>query len=102
MLDRGIYQLSKSIGLNRKYYVENEDQYGISIRIAVPGVKSSREIKATVSSGKLKVFFNGNEFCDSFLYLYKLPDNVIKEETFADLNDGVLEIFIPKNLEKSK
>lgn len=88
------------MGVSRKYYTEEEDEYRILIKIAVPGVKTTKDIKVTITKTVVKVYFAGNQFCDSFLYVYKIPNNIIKEEAYADLTDGVLEVFIPKNLEK--
>ena len=102
MLDRGIYQLSKNLGVNKSYFVEKEDENGVLIRIAVPGVHSPKSIKVSIKGGRVKVHFSGNEFCEEFLYVYPIMFEFDREEAYADIEDGVLEVFIPRNLENSK
>lgn len=97
MLGRGIYQLQKTLGLGEKYYKEEEDDERIHIVLAVPGAQSTRSFKIMISKERLKVVFEGNEFCDSFLYVYPLPKNANKLDSLAELEEGLLTIIIPKD-----
>lgn len=97
MLSKGIYQLQKTLGLGEKYYREEEDDNQILIVLAVPGARTTKSFKISISKDKVKVVFEGNEFCDSFLYVYPLNCKIDKLESSAELEDGVLTITLPKN-----
>lgn len=97
MLTRGIYQLQKTLGLGSKYYKEEDTEHDIVITIAVPGAQSTKAFRITMSRDMLKIVFEGNDFCDSFLYVYPLPKNARKLDAMATLEDGILTMVIPKN-----
>lgn len=97
MLTRGIYQLQKTLGLGEKYYREEETDNQIVITLAVPGAQSTEVFKILMSKEYLKVVFEGNNFCEPFIYVYPLPSNINKIESLATLEDGLLTVVIPKN-----
>ncbi len=97
MLTRGIYQLQKTLGLGEKYYREEETDKQIVITLAVPGAQSTEVFKILMSKEHLKVVFEGNHFCDPFIYVYPLPSNINKIESLATLEDGLLTVLITKN-----
>jgi HSP20 family molecular chaperone IbpA len=97
MLERGLFQIQKTLGLGEKYFKEEENDKGIRIRLAVPGAMDPSEFKVTMNSHRLKVLYPGNIFCNSFIYIYPLPRNIDKQNSSADLENGILIIIIPKN-----
>lgn len=97
MLTRGIYQLQKTLGLGEKYYREEETDEQIVITLAIPGAQSTEVFRILMSKEHLKIVFEGNHFCDSFIYVYPLPRNIDKFESLATLEDGLLTVVIPKN-----
>lgn len=96
MLGKGIYQLQKTLGLGEKYYREEEDETRILIVLAVPGATTTKSFKIKMTKERLKVVFEGNDFCSSFLYVYPLTDDADRKESSAELEDGLLTIIIPK------
>ena len=70
MLEKGIYQLQKTLGLCDKYYTEKEYDDKVVIKIAVPGAMEEEEFKITANSERIKVAYCGNEFCSSFPLLF--------------------------------
>jgi HSP20 family molecular chaperone IbpA len=97
VLTRGIYQLQKTLGLGEKYYREEETDKQIVITLAVPGAQSTEVFKILMSKEHLKVVFEGNHFCDPFIYINPLPSNINKIESLATLEDGLLTVLITKN-----
>lgn len=96
MLSQGIYHLQKTLGLGERYYKEYEDESNIIINLAIPGATRSTEFKITINRYRVKIVFEGNDFCNSFLYIYPLADRINKLEATADLDDGILTVVLPK------
>lgn len=101
-MDRGIYQKSKSFGVQKNYFIEFEDLEYITIKIAIPGENDVHSIKIVMDKGVLKVNYPGNTFTEEFYYYYKTEVSVSKKDTYAELEDGVLTIKIKKNLDNRK
>ena len=97
MLSKGMYHLQKTLGLGEKYYKEYEDDRRVIINLAVPGAMRSTEFKITINKHRVKVVFEGNDFCNAFLYVYPLTGKVNKMESSAELDDGILTIILPKD-----
>lgn len=97
MLSRGIYHLQKTLGLGEKYYKEYEDDHHIVINLAVPGAMRSSDFKIGVNRHRIKVVFEGNDYCNAFLYVYPLASKVNRLEASAELDDGILTIILPKD-----
>ena len=98
-MDRGIYQKSKSLGVQKNYFVEFENKEYITIKIALPGENDVDIIKIVMHKDVLKINYPGNTFTDEFYYYYRVDVPIIKRETYAELKDGVLTIKIKKDLE---
>lgn len=96
MFIRGLYQLQKTLGLGERYYKEYEDESRIIVNLAVPGAAKTKDFKITVNNHRLKIVYGGNDFCNSFLYIYPVTGEVDKLESIADLNDGILTVILPK------
>ena len=97
MLSKGTYHLQKTLGLGERYHKEYEDEYRIIIHIAIPGARRSSDVKITVNKYRIKVVFEGNDFINSFLYVYPLAGSVNKLEASAELEDGILTVILPKD-----
>lgn len=102
--------LGKSLKTN---YGENENEYFIHLQL--PGFKKEdlkikfEENNLIISSDLEKTdeksdknFFRKEFEKHSFKKTYNLPKNIDREKIEASLNDGVLDILIPKKKEEEK
>ena len=97
-MERGIYQVGKFLGVQKNYYIEYETGEYYIVKIAVPGEAEVENITVVMSNNTLKIRYPGNIFTEEFYYYYRVPGSFIKDETFAELEDGVLSVKIRKNL----
>lgn len=97
-MDRGIYQIGKSLGVQKNYYYEYETDEFYIVKIAIPGESDIENIVVVVSNNVLKIKYPGNLFTEQFYYYYKINTPFIKDLTFAELEDGVLCVKIRKDL----
>lgn len=92
--------------LKRSNVVSNENDY--RIQIAVPGLTKD-DVKISVEDGVIKIAHSKKEtddetfyFTSSFEKSYRLPDDVNSDKIEGKIENGVLEIIIPKDKKKSK
>jgi HSP20 family protein len=84
--------------------IKNEED-GYTLHLAVPGL-SKEDLKLTLKDRLLIVSYEKPEnsnfsFVSSFRKTYSVPDNVIEKDIKAKVENGVLEINIPKNKKKA-
>jgi HSP20 family protein len=85
--------------------VTGDNEY--SIYLAVPGLTKD-DLSISVKDGLLSISYKKEEsndvnysFVSSFKKTYSLPDDVSEKEITGKVENGVLEIFLPKSKKKS-
>ena len=81
----------------------NETDY--RVQISVPGL-TKLDIKLSVKEGLMSILYekpeeNGPIFTDSFRKTYTLPDDVEEKNITGTVENGVLEITLPKSKKKT-
>ena len=97
LLDYGLYQVYKTLGVVGTSYdvVENDKQFIITI--GVPGLLRN-DIDITIREGKRMIIKSkrSSKFTPEFSYIFIIPCVVIRDETYATVKDGILSVFIKK------
>lgn len=90
--------------LKRSNVVTNENDY--RIQISVPGL-SKEDIKINVDDSIIKISHEEKEsdektffFTHSFEKSYRLPDDVDDKKIEAKIENGILEVIIPRSKKK--
>ena len=90
--------------LKRSNVVTNEDDY--RIQVAVPGL-TKEDVKIGVDNSVITISHEKKEtddktffFTSSFEKQYRLPDDVDDKKIEGKIENGVLEIIIPRSKEK--
>jgi HSP20 family protein len=90
--------------LKRSNIVTNEENY--RIQIAVPGLTKD-DVKIRVDNSVIKISHEKQEtddktffFTSSFEKQYQLPDDIDDKKIEGKIENGVLEIIIPRSKEK--
>jgi HSP20 family protein len=77
---------------------------GYKVLLSVPGL-SKDDIKISLKESKLTILYEkvGDEFTfiDSFKKLYDVPEDVDEKNITGSVENGVIEIFLPKSKKKS-
>jgi HSP20 family protein len=83
---------------------KNESEY--KIQLAVPGL-SKEDIKISLKESVLTISFDKEKtddnftFTSSFQRTYELPDDVDEKNISGSVENGVVEIILPKSKKKS-
>ena len=92
--------------LKRSNIVTNEDDY--RIQIAVPGL-TKEDIKISADNSVITIAHEKKEsddetffFTSSFTKQYRLPDDVDEKKIEGKIDNGILEIIIPRSKTKIK
>jgi HSP20 family protein len=92
--------------LRKSNVLTNDEDY--RIQIAVPGLKKE-DVKISVDNSIIKISHEKQEtdnktffFTNSFEKSYQLPDDIDEEKIEGKIENGVLEIIIPRNEKKIK
>ena len=90
--------------LKRSNVITNEDDY--RVQISVPGL-SKEDIKISVDNSVIKISHEKEEtddksffFTHSFEKSYRLPDDVDDKKIEGKIENGVLEVIIPRSKKK--
>jgi HSP20 family protein len=90
---------------NSTKVVTGDNEY--SIYLAVPGLTKD-DLSISVKDGLLSISYKKEEsndvnysFVSSFKKTYSLPDDVSEKEITGKVENGVLEILLPKSKKKS-
>ncbi len=84
--------------------IKNESEY--KIQLAVPGL-SKEDIKISLKESVLTISFDKEKtddnftFTSSFQRTYELPDDVDEKNISGSVENGVVEIILPKSKKKS-
>jgi HSP20 family protein len=87
----------------RTNIVTNDEDY--RVQIAVPGI-SKDEIKITIKNSILNISYENEKedensiFTSSFKKSYTLPDDVDEKNIKGKIDNGVLEVIIPRSKKK--
>lgn len=82
---------------------QNDDEY--ALLISVPGLSKS-DIKITTDNHELSVSFEKEEktkstyFVQNFKKSYTIPNEVIESDITAKVENGILEVTLPKGKKK--
>lgn len=92
--------------LRKSNVVTNENDY--RVQIAVPGL-TKEDIKISIENSIIKITHEKKEtdnetffFTNSFEKSYRLPDDIEEGKIEGKIENGILEIVIPRNKKKVK
>jgi HSP20 family protein len=104
VLDTFFERPNVSVGSSTKI-VSREDDY--IVFFSVPGL-TKNDLTISVKDGLLSVSYKkeesnekGYSFVDSFKKTYSIPDDVSEKDISGKVENGVLEIVLPKSKKKS-
>lgn len=104
VLDTFFERPNVSVGSSTKI-VSREDDY--IVFFSVPGL-TKNDLTISVKDGLLSVSYKkeesnekGYSFIDSFKKTYSIPDDVSEKDISGKVENGVLEIVLPKSKKKS-
>ena len=88
---------------NKSNIIRNEDEY--RLQISVPGL-TKKDIKLSVKESTLFISYEKPEenapiFTGSFNRTYSLPDDVDEKNITGTVENGVLEVVLPKSRKKT-
>jgi HSP20 family molecular chaperone IbpA len=97
LLDHGLYQIYRNLGVSIESYDVQETDDKIIITFGVPGLVK-KDIDVTIRGGtKLRIkSMRSTKFTPDFLYVFAIPCSILKEETYAVVQDGILTVYIQK------
>ena len=98
MLDYGLYQVYKTMGMaGTSYDVQESDDHFV-ITMGVPGLIRD-DIEVLIKNGRRMTIRSkkSSKFTADFSYVFAIPCAVEKEETNATVKNGVLTVFIKKS-----
>lgn len=92
-----------TLNFNKGVRIKTDDQ-NYSISVAVPGL-SKEDIKISVKDKLIHISYEEQEksldFVDKFKRSYSVPEDVEEKLISAKVENGVLEILLPKNKKKA-
>ena len=92
-----------TLNFNKGVRIKTDDE-NYSISVAVPGL-SKEDIKISTKDKLIHISYEGQEksldFVDKFKKSYSVPDDVEEKLISAKVENGVLEILLPKNKKKA-
>jgi HSP20 family molecular chaperone IbpA len=97
MLDYGLCQIYKNMGMmGTSYDVQENDEHFV-ITMGVPGLVRD-DIEILIKGGRRMQIKSKKsaKFTPDFSYVFSIPCAVDKEETHATVKNGVLTVFIKK------
>jgi len=90
----------------RSNIVTNKEDY--RVQIAVPGL-TKEDVKISVDNSIIKISYEKKEtddqtffFTSSFEKSYRLPDDIEEDKIEGRIENGILEVVIPRNRKKIK
>lgn len=101
-----LFETPSYVGNNyrKSNILDNENEY--KVQLAVPGLTKD-DVKITIKDSMLKISHEKTEtddktfyFTNSFVKEYYIPDDGDEEKIKAKVENGILEIDIPKSKEK--
>jgi len=97
LLDYGLYQSFKTLGAFGAMYDMQENENELIFTMGVPGLVQEN-IDIRIRDGKRLVIksLKSSKYTPEFYYTFILPCEVIKKETYANIENGVLEVHIQK------
>jgi HSP20 family molecular chaperone IbpA len=97
MLDYGLFQLYKNLGVYGAAYDVQDNDDEIIFTMGVPGMKEE-DIDVRVRDNKRLVIksLKTSKYTPEFNYVFTLPVGIIKKETYAMVHDGLLEVHLKK------
>lgn len=97
LLDYGLYQVYKNLGMVGTSYDVQETDTQIIVTLGVPGL-TKKDIDVTIREGsRLRIkSMRSTKFAPDFLYVFSIPCPVLKDETYAVVQDGILSVYIQK------
>lgn len=101
LLEFGLLQIHKTLGLSEpSYHTIESDEYTV-FRMGVPGLKEKDiDIKIIGKNRIVIKSLRASRFTPEFYYAFAMPCNVIRDETYASIVDGILSVRIAKDVSK--
>ena len=91
-----------TLSFNKGVQIKTDDE-NYSILVAVPGL-SKEDMKISVKDKLIHISYEGQEkdlgFVDKFKRSYTVPEDVEEKSISAKVENGILEILLPKNKKK--
>jgi HSP20 family molecular chaperone IbpA len=98
LLDYGLYQNFKTLGVFGAMYDMQENENELIFTMGVPGL-TQENIDIRIRDGRRLVVksLKSSKYTPEFNYTFVLPCDVVKKETYANIENGVLEVHIQKD-----
>ena len=97
LLEYGMLMMNNNLGMCRSDYdvQETDEKYILSIK--VPGLRE-QDIDIKIKNDKRLIIKSkrSNKFTSDFTYTFIIPVKINREETYARVENGVLEVFLVK------
>jgi HSP20 family molecular chaperone IbpA len=100
LFDFGLFQFSKNLGVTGNLYHLYENDEEMVLSLGVPGLVRE-DIDVILSSRKRIIIKSkrGNKFTPRFQYIFSIPSKVKKDDIYASVISGVLEVHIKRDNE---
>ena len=97
LLDHGLYQMYKNLGAFGMAYNIEDTKEQIIFTMGVPGMKEG-DVDIRIKDGRRLVVksINKSKYTPEFCYVFLLPCKIIKKETYGNIENGVLSVYIQK------
>jgi HSP20 family molecular chaperone IbpA len=97
MLDYGLFQLYKNMGVFGTAYDVEENENEIIFKMGVPGL-DKEDIDILIRNGKRLIIKSekNSKFTQPFYYAFVLPYPINEKETEAGIKNGILIIKLKK------
>ena len=97
LLEYGMFLMNNNLGIHKSEYdvQETDEKYILSLR--VPGLRE-QDIDVKVRNDRKLMIKSKRDtkFTSEFSYVFLIPTRIKKENTYATVEDGVLEVHLFK------
>jgi HSP20 family molecular chaperone IbpA len=99
LLDHGLCQLHKNLGVIEMAYDTITTDDKIVIKLPVPGLHEC-DIDVRIVGNRRLIVKNTRDckFTKEFYYVFAIPCEIIKDDTYIVLRDGILTICVQKKV----
>lgn len=97
LLDYGLYQAYKTLGAFETAYDVKNTEEEIVFTMGIPGLVEE-DVDIKIREGKRFIIKSKrhSKFTPPFSYVFSLPCRINKDETYASVKNGILEVHLKK------
>jgi HSP20 family molecular chaperone IbpA len=97
LLDYGLYQKFKTLGAFDTFYDVQENDEEFIFTMGIPGL-TQKDVDLRIRDNKRLIIksLKESKYTPEFSYSFVLPTGIIEKDTYANIENGILEVHMYK------